>query len=198
MNTPTSVLPPARTPRGWRRAGILLGLLLGAPLSAALLLALVAYVTNEVRPPPAPLAGRTLPTFSVPDLHQPTRRLTPETLRGRPYLISVWGTWCAACVQEHPILMRLAKTGKLRLVGFNMHDPREQALAWLERYGDPFADCGVVDEYRVINRLQLFSAPRHLLVDAEGTVRWTHRGNLLDRHVDEAILPLVAEMEASR
>jgi cytochrome c biogenesis protein CcmG/thiol:disulfide interchange protein DsbE len=197
MNTADST-PVAGKMRGWRRGLFLLALLLGAPLFAAVMVVTVAYITNEVRPPPPPFVGRPVPAFSIPDLYQPTRRLTSEELHGRPYLISVWGSWCVACRLEHPVLKRLGKTGKVRLIGFNMHDTREEAIAWLQRYGDPFERNGVVDRYRVINTFQLYTAPRHLLVDADGTVRWNYTGNLLDRHVDEAILPLLAEMEASR
>ena len=34
-------------------------------------------------------------------------------------LINFWASWCAPCKVEHPILMRLSKSKKLKILGVN-------------------------------------------------------------------------------
>jgi thiol-disulfide isomerase/thioredoxin len=61
-------------------------------------------------------AGELMPTLAVKD---PTgKQLNLGALQGQPVLLNLWATWCAPCVEEMPLLDRLAGDydGKLRVV----------------------------------------------------------------------------------
>jgi thiol-disulfide isomerase/thioredoxin len=49
-----------------------------------------------------------------------------ESLRG-PALLNVWGSWCYPCREEIPILVKAAKTGKLRIIGIDASESSDAA-----------------------------------------------------------------------
>jgi hypothetical protein len=76
---------------------------------------------------PSTLINKPAPKFDLPLLHSPDIRITPETLAGAPYVLNVWGSWCPACAEEHPVLTRFALTKRVRVVGYDWKDKREDA-----------------------------------------------------------------------
>lgn len=53
------------------------------------------------------------------------------TLRGRPVVLNLWGTWCAPCLKEIPDLMQLEREFADRgveLVAVAMDDPADLAM----------------------------------------------------------------------
>ncbi len=46
---------------------------------------------------PSPLIGKPAPAFSLPVLHEPQRTVTLAELKGQPFLLNVWGSWCVEC-----------------------------------------------------------------------------------------------------
>ena len=45
----------------------------------------------------SPLLGKPAPSFSLPALLEEQRTVTTQELKGRWYLLNVWGTWCGEC-----------------------------------------------------------------------------------------------------
>ncbi|NLB58070.1 MAG: redoxin family protein, partial [Gammaproteobacteria bacterium] len=89
-------------------------------LIAALLAAGVWLSRNPDRDAlPSPLIGLPAPEFSLPVLHSPDYMVTAEDLRGQPYVLNVWGSWCPGCRDEHPVLTDFAETRRVRMVGYN-------------------------------------------------------------------------------
>ena len=66
---------------------------------------------------PSPLIGKAAPAFSLPVLHEPGRMLTLDQLKGQPFVLYVWASWCVSCRVEHPVLTRFAETRRVRVVG---------------------------------------------------------------------------------
>ena len=87
---------------------------------------------------PSALIDRPAPEFSLPLLHEPGRMVTGQDLRGAPYLLNVWGSWCPECRVEHPVLTRFAETKRVRVIGYNLKDEHGEALRWLEQFGNPY------------------------------------------------------------
>lgn len=144
---------------------------------------------------PSPLIGKPAPRFALPSLHEPTRTVVSEQLLGAPYLLNVWGSWCPACRDEHPVLTRFAETRRLRVVGFNWKDEREDALRWLEQFGNPY--WLVISDYEGKSAIDwgIYGAPETFLVDAEGIIRWKHVGPLTEAAVRDQLLPRLSELE---
>jgi cytochrome c biogenesis protein CcmG/thiol:disulfide interchange protein DsbE len=139
-----------------------------------------------------------LPPFELKLLHEPSRTVGNADLRGAPFLIAAWASWCGACAKESPVKQRLAASGRIRLVGLNIDDDRASALRWLERFGDAHAlvlsDPGNV----VFDRFGLDFTPEYILVDAEGTVRWRWRGLLIDEVIEQQLLPAIDALASSK
>lgn len=147
---------------------------------------------------PSPLIGKPAPEFSLPVLHEAGRLMTSEQLRGSPYLLNVWGSWCPACRDEHPVLTRFAETKRVRVIGFNWKDEHADALRWLEQYGNPY--WMVLTDYdgKVAIDWGIYGAPETFLVDAKGVVRWKHVGPMSEATIRDELLPALAEVEKTR
>lgn len=147
---------------------------------------------------PSPLIDRPAPAFSLQALHQPERTVGNADLGGAPYLLNVWGSWCPACRDEHPVIDRLAQSGRVKVVGFNWKDEREDALRWLQRFGDPYHEIIVDQVGRTAIDFGVYGAPETFLVDADGTIRWKHIGPITDEIVEAQLLPALAAIEDAR
>ena len=87
---------------------------------------------------PSPLINTPAPDFRLAQLHDPTKTFTPQEMRGQVWLLNVWASWCVSCRDEHPLLVELAKSKTVPVYGMNYKDRREDALAWLSDFGDPY------------------------------------------------------------
>ena len=58
-------------------------------------------------------------------------------------LINFWASWCAPCLIEHPILMKLSKNKNLKIFGINFKDKKNNAQLFLRKNGNPFSFIGV-------------------------------------------------------
>ena len=64
-------------------------------------------LSNDPRLIPSPLIDKPAPAFSLPRLDD-GGPWAPEAMSGQVWLLNVFGSWCAACVVEHPVLTRIA------------------------------------------------------------------------------------------
>lgn len=144
---------------------------------------------------PSALIGKPAPAFILPVLHDPTIKVSSTELRGAPYVLNVWGSWCAACREEHPILTRFAETKRVRVIGYNWKDEPADALRWLEQLGNPFVLVLTDLEGRTAIDWGVTAAPETFLVDASGVVRWKYSGALSQRVIDTQLIPELAKVE---
>jgi len=143
---------------------------------------------------PSPLIGKQVPQFSVPVLNDATRTLSAAGLRGKVYLLNVWGSWCVSCREEHPVLVELAKQGTIPIYGLNWKDKQEDATAWLKRFGDPYVASGVDRDGKVAIDFGVYGAPETYLIDREGVIRFKQTGPLTREIIEQKIMPLVAKL----
>lgn len=147
---------------------------------------------------PSPLVGKPTPDFALPVLHEPARTVRAADLRGAPYLLNVWGSWCPGCRDEHPVITRLAESRRIRVVGYNWKDSREDALRWLEQFGNPYWLVLADEEGGSAIDFGIYGAPETFLVDAQGRVRWKHVGPLTEERVRDELAPLIEEIDPRR
>ncbi len=144
---------------------------------------------------PSVLIGKPAPAFQLPVLHDPTITVSSAELRGAPYVLNVWGSWCAACREEHPVLTRFAETKRVRVIGYNWKDEPADALRWLEQLGNPFVLVLSDVEGRTAIDWGVTAAPETFLVDASGVVRWKYSGALSQRVIDTQLIPELDKVE---
>lgn len=150
---------------------------------------------NRERDPnaiPSPLIGKPLPSFTLPLLHEPEKTIASSELIGQPFLLNVWASWCPECRVEHPLIEQLAKNG-VRVIGFNYKDEREDALRWLQQFGDPYALIVADESGRVAIDYGIYAAPETFLVDANGIVRHKVIGALTPQIIERDLLPVFRE-----
>jgi cytochrome c biogenesis protein CcmG, thiol:disulfide interchange protein DsbE len=143
----------------------------------------------------SPLIGRPVPNFTLPGLHDPDVLRSSSDLQGEPYIINVWGSWCWACREEHPYIERLGNEAGIPLVGFNWKDERQDALRWLNQFGDAWSFHMVDFEGRAAIDLGVYGAPETFLVDHEGIIRHKHIGPV-NQTVFEDLMRRIMEMRS--
>jgi len=151
----------------------------------------------DPREVPSPYIGKAAPAFSLPRLNEPERTVGPADMKGRVWLLNVWASWCVSCRAEHEVVTRLAKTGEVPVVGLNYKDERDDALAWLRRYGDPYETSAGDAKGDVGIDWGVYGVPETFVVDQDGVIRHKHIGPITDKSVNETILPLVRKLKGT-
>lgn len=143
------------------------------PLAAFLVMGVLLMVGLRLDPNelPSVLIGRPVPEFALPSLQDPEQTITPETMKGKPYLLNVWATWCPSCKYEHPYLLKLAKMG-IPIYGINYKDDTQAARKLLQETGDPYLANAVDEEGTLIMALGVYGAPETFVVDEQGIIRY--------------------------
>ena len=84
------------------------------------------------------LIGKKLDQQSLNSFDSDNSFNTNDLKKNNFTLINFWASWCAPCRIEHPILMNLQKTKKLKLVGINFKDKKKNAQNFLQDLGNPY------------------------------------------------------------
>lgn len=143
---------------------------------------------------PSVLIGKPAPEFQLPQLQDPGKTFSPQQMRGKVWLLNVWGSWCVACREEHPFLIELANSGAVPIYGLDWKDKREDALATLAELGNPYT-LNVSDlNGRVAVDYGVTGAPETYLIDQNGVIRYKEVGQLNAEIMRTKILPLIKEL----
>ena len=144
---------------------------------------------------PSPLIDQPAPAFDLVQLHEPGKSLTTQDMRGQVWLLNVWASWCVSCREEHPVLVELAKTRVVPIVGLNYKDQRPEALRWLQQFGDPYVMSIVDGDGRVGINFGVYGVPETFVIDKTGVIRYKQIGPVTPKALQEKILPLVAKLQ---
>ena len=145
---------------------------------------------------PSPLIDKPAPAFDLPVLGQPGQTMSRESFLGTPYLVNFWASWCVTCRVEHPVITDLARSGALRVIGFNFRDENADALAWLAKFGNPYELTLVDLDGRISIDFGVYAAPESFLVDPSGVIVFKQLGAMTHDIIETEILPRIASMES--
>jgi cytochrome c biogenesis protein CcmG, thiol:disulfide interchange protein DsbE len=181
----------------------------------AVLVALLAAGLNlNPRDVPSPLIGKPAPMFSLTKVDAPEQSFSPKDMLGKVWLLNVWSTWCVSCRQEHPVLVEMARSKAVTLIGLNYKEVRgdgeldadkmapeaekklalERSNAWLRVHGNPYS-LSVLDlDGRVGIDYGVYGVPETYIIDKAGLIRMKHTGPISPDVFSGRILPLVAEL----
>jgi cytochrome c biogenesis protein CcmG/thiol:disulfide interchange protein DsbE len=158
---------------------------------------LAVGLNRDPRVVPSPLIGKPAPAFDLPRIDDPALRMKTQDLRGQVWMLNVWASWCVACRQEHPLLVDLAKTSKVKLYGLNYKDKRDDGLAWLQRHGNPYiASLSDTDGLVGID-YGVYGVPETFIIDKQGVIRHKQIGPITAESLSTTLLPLMAQLEAT-
>ncbi len=153
-------------------------------------------LTMDPRRIPSPLIGKPVPSFTAPDLHDTSVTISQAVLKDEVSVVNVWASWCAACYEEHPVLLKLAQLRETPIYGLNYKDTREDALDWLNRLGDPYTSSIFDQSGRIGMEWGVYGVPETFIVDHNGMIRYKHIGPVSEAQLHDLLLPLLDELRA--
>ena len=156
---------------------------------------LAVGLTLNPRELPSPLVGKAAPEFSLPQLHDPGKVISSNDLKGKVWLLNFWASWCGGCKEEHPVLIQLAQSGAVPIYGMDYKDQRNDALAWLREWGNPYPIVAVDEAGRVGINFGVYGVPETYVIDKQGIIRYKQIGPLREDILQGKILPLVRELQ---
>ena len=145
---------------------------------------------------PTEMINRDMPAFELTELYDETQRVTDADLIGEPALVNVFGSWCVACLQEHPTLMQLNQDDTVRIVGVNWRDGRDDAIKWLQRHGDPYETIIFDGESDLAIEMGVTGAPETFILDRTGRIRFKQIGPITSDVWRETIRPVLDALAA--
>ncbi|HYZ91683.1 MAG TPA: TlpA disulfide reductase family protein [Actinomycetota bacterium] len=132
------------------------------------------------------------PEFNLPNLADSDARIALSSFRGRPLVVNFWASWCDPCREEAPELVRARRAfaKRVRFLGVNILDGREEALKYLRTYRIRFPN--VQDTRAVVaKRYGVTGAPETVFIDESGNVVGKYIGAFrrgeLERLLDELV-----------
>jgi cytochrome c biogenesis protein CcmG/thiol:disulfide interchange protein DsbE len=144
---------------------------------------------------PSPLIGKQAPAFELPQLADPQKTFSPESMKGQPWILNVWASWCVACREEHPVLVELGKLGVAPIIGLDYKDKREDAMAMLARQGNPYVLSAFDANGRVGIDYGVYGVPETYVIDKSGVIRFKHIGPITMELLNKKIIPLLGELK---
>lgn len=168
-------------------------------LPLILFLVLVGFLGKGLflnpREVPSPLVGKPAPAFTAPILGEANKTFSSADMKGKVWLLNTWASWCAACRDEHPLLVEML-AHDIPLYGLAYKDTDEESLEVLKELGNPYiltatdADGTIGIDYGV------YGVPETYVIDKAGIIRYKQIGPITPNDLRDKILPLLKELEA--
>lgn len=168
---------------------------IGAILS---LTALFAFgFTKNPKEVPSPLVGKPAPPFSLTELNT-AEPLTLADLKGKPFLLNFWASWCVACRAEAPLLQAAhehfeKRLGVMRVIGIAIQDTVKDARAFAKEHGKTYYLAMDNDAGDISLAYGLYGVPETFFVDAEGIIRSKRIGQLTEESLRSGIDGIIGE-----
>ena len=164
-------------------------------LFVALVVFLAIGLNRDPHEVPSPLINKAAPAFEVPQLAEPNKTFSPESMKGQVWVLNVWASWCVACREEHPVLVELAKSQTAPVIGLDYKDKREDALAMLAKQGNPYVLSAFDGNGRVGIDYGVYGVPETYIIDKAGVIRYKHIGPLTMNLLNQKIYPKLNELK---
>jgi cytochrome c biogenesis protein CcmG/thiol:disulfide interchange protein DsbE len=141
------------------------------------------------------LTNQPMCEFNLIPVEGRTEGLTTADVKGKVSLVNFFGSWCVACLQEHPFLLKLKADGTIPVYGVDWDEKNpKDVVRWLARHGDPYEKIGVDTNGATVIDWGITGAPETFVVDKQGIIRYKHLGPISSRSWNETLWPLIQEL----
>jgi peroxiredoxin len=188
----TAVPAPKKSQNNW--------LYLNFALAAVLILAGVALLfwagQSEVRgqmptPRPSIKQGQPAPNFTLTSLEGQTVNLSDYA--GQVVMVNMWATWCPPCKAEMPDIHQYYQAHQADgfvVLAVNSQEDASTVKTFIDATGFTFpvlVDLGGT----VMNLYNVRGLPTSVIVDRDGTIKYTHTGQISPDQLEQYISPLL-------
>jgi cytochrome c biogenesis protein CcmG, thiol:disulfide interchange protein DsbE len=169
------------------------------PLAVFLVIAVFLGVglTRDPRKLPSTMIDRPAPQFTLKQVSAPDKTFSPADMKGQVWMLNVWASWCTACRVEHPLLVEIARSKAVPLIGLDYKDQPEDAVKFLAQQGNPYMLSALDLEGRVGIDYGVYGVPETFIIDKNGRIRHKQIGPITPEDLQQTILPLIAELKRS-
>lgn len=144
---------------------------------------------------PSVLLDQPAPDFDLPAIEGRTRGFSSADLKGAVSLVNIFGSWCAACRTEHPVLLGVKEKGLVPIHGIDWREPNRQAgPRWLKRFGDPYTLIGDDPQSEAAIAFGVTSPPETFLIDKDGVIRLKKIGPITHEYWENTLWPLIQRL----
>ena len=118
------------------------------------------------------LIGNQISKFKLTKLDNDNQYISEEDLKKNTYtLINFFASWCAPCKTEHKYLLNLSnKNKKIKIIGINFKDKKNNATNFLKELGNPYDFVGKDSDGKISILFGIYGIPESILVDSNLTV----------------------------
>src|SRR3954447_6125625 len=183
-----------------KRLIVLLPLALFLGLALLFLVRLGAGDTSRI---PSALIGKPAPVTELPPVPgierdgKPVPGLGAADFKGSVTLLNVWASWCVPCVEEAPLLVRIARDPRIRVAGINYKDTPENAKRFLTRYGNPYAANGMDSNGRASIEWGVYGVLETFVIGRDGRIAYKLIGPIAAQNVDTVLKPEIEKAIAA-
>ena len=154
---------------------------------------------------PSALIGKQAPKLTLAPIEGLQKDGTPfpgldanALVTGKPVVVNFWASWCAPCVAEHPLLVKMVKDTGVNLVGINHKDQAVNARRFLARYGNPYTAIGTDGDGRAAIEWGVYGMPETFVVDGQGTIVYKHVGPISEESLASKVIPAIKNATATK
>lgn len=136
---------------------------------------------------------QTFPAFELYD--QNTKKVVnSKSLKGKPYVVHIWASWCSACVKEHPVIMDIHSKTPIMMVSVLHRDAPNKAMSILSKKGNPYRYVLNDRTGKIGQSLGIMGIPETYVVDGKGQIRFQHSGMLDKSTIKNQLMPTIEKL----
>jgi len=117
--------------------------------------------------------------FQLPSVADPNTTVNLASFAGHPVVLNFWGSWCAPCRQEMPLLVAAAarEAGRIAFVGVDLEDTRAGGQGMMKQYAARYPSAFDPDD-TLAAPYGVVGSPTTVFIDSRGHIAGRVQGAL--------------------
>jgi thiol-disulfide isomerase/thioredoxin len=113
--------------------------------------------------------------------------------RSKPLLVNFWATWCAPCLHELPVLVKVARDfdKEVQFIGLSVDSPVPDVLVLQRQFQIPYPLA--IAPWEMVSEWKAEQLPMTYLLDKKREIVWLHRGAVSENDLVAAIKSVLAQ-----